>query len=115
MKRKNILIATSIWLLAALLLCSCDILGTADSRQGELRISFAGESGVYTRTQGEIPDTSDFILKVTDSKGAVVYDGLYGAAPESKWVLHSGGSSLRHKWHPGGGTFFPAPQTPPYS
>ena len=83
MKRKNILIATSIWLLAALLLCSCDILGTADSRQGELRISFAGESGVYTRTQGEIPDTSDFILKVTDSKGAVVYDGLYGAAPES--------------------------------
>ena len=86
MKIKNILIATSVWLLAALLPCSCDILGTADSRNGELRISFAGETVVYTRVQAEIPDTSDFILKVTDSKGTVVYDGLYGAAPESMTV-----------------------------
>lgn len=83
MKSKNILIATSVWLMAVLLPSSCDILGTADSRNGELRISFADETVVYTRTQGEILDTSDFILKVTDSKGTVIYDGIYGAAPES--------------------------------
>lgn len=86
MKRKNIFKAMCIWLLAIRGLCSCDVFETNVSKQGELRISFDGESVFYTKAQTEIPDTSDFILTVTDSKGNVVYDGAYGSAPEAMTV-----------------------------
>lgn len=86
MKRKNLLLAVLVWLPTALFTGSCDILGGADSGNGELRISFSGDSAPYTKSQSEIPDTSDFILSVTDSKGTVVYEGAYGDAPESMSV-----------------------------
>ena len=63
---------------------SCEALGFASIKsKGELRISFAGGQEILTRSGLEIPDTSDFILTVTDSKGRTLYDGLYGSSPES--------------------------------
>ena len=50
--------------------------------EGELRISFDEASVGLTRTDQEIPDTSDFILYVADSDGEVIYEGKYGDSPE---------------------------------
>lgn len=83
------LIVSSLWHFVAIfvfsvVLQSCEALGLASFKaKGELRISFAGEQEILTRSGLEIPDTSDFILTVTDSKGRTVYDGLYGSSPES--------------------------------
>ena len=63
---------------------SCEALGFASLKpDGELRVAFAGGQEILTRSGLEIPDTSEFILTVTDSKGRTVYDGLYGSSPES--------------------------------
>lgn len=63
---------------------SCEALGLGSLKpKGELRVSFAGGQEILTRSGLEIPDTSDFILTVTDSKGRTLYDGLYGSSPES--------------------------------
>lgn len=67
-----------------LLVQSCNFLGTpVESEKGELRLAFAREQECLTRAGLEIPDTSDFLLTVTDSKGNPVYEGAYGDAPES--------------------------------
>lgn len=50
--------------------------------EGELRISFDEASVGLTRTDQEIPDTSDFILYVADPDGNVIYEGKYGDSPE---------------------------------
>ena len=86
MKWKKIFKATFVWLFAIWVLCSCDVFENPASKRGELRISFDEGTVFYTKSQAEIPDTSDFILTVTDSKGAVIYDGAYGTAPESMTV-----------------------------
>ena len=39
-----------------------------------------------TRASAEIPDTNDFILKVSDAGGKVLYEGAYGESPESLLV-----------------------------
>lgn len=66
------------------LLPACNLLGPADAGgQGELRISFARDQEALTRSGFNIPDTSDFILNVKDSDGKAVYEGSYGACPES--------------------------------
>lgn len=49
---------------------------------GQLRISFAETATDVTRTDLEIPDTSEFLLKVSDSQGEIVYEGAYGDSPE---------------------------------
>lgn len=72
------------WKSCVLLLAvaGCEMLGTKDSAEGELRIAFAEDLNGFTRSPSEIPDTSDFLLEVTDSKGNSIYDGLYGDCPE---------------------------------
>lgn len=37
---------------------------------------------VSTKASAEIPDTNDFILKVADSSGRLLYEGSYGDSPE---------------------------------
>ncbi len=74
-----------------LLPASCQMLGEsvkADEavETGELRIAFDGDVGTMTRNIPDIPDTSDFLLTVTDADGTVIYDGAYGASPESMMV-----------------------------
>ncbi len=71
--------------LAAGLTYSCDrILGPEPD--GEIRLSFTRDLSEMTRAAEEIPDTNDFILSVTDSKGKSVYSGKYGDSPESLLV-----------------------------
>lgn len=61
---------------------SCEIFTTPESL-GELRLGFQLSSYLSTKTLAEIPDTNDFILKISDSKGKSLYDGAYGASKES--------------------------------
>ena len=66
-------------------LISCEnLLGPAP--EGELQLRFSRELPAVTRATAEIPDTNDFILSVTDSKGKSVYSGKYGDSPESMLV-----------------------------
>lgn len=65
-----------------LVLAGCEMLGTKDAGEGELRISFVESQNGFTRSPSEIPDTSEFLLEVVDSKGKIVYEGLYGDCPE---------------------------------
>ncbi len=71
--------------IAALALAvSCDMLGLKpEAEQGELRLSFAKQQEALTRAGLEIPDTSDFLLTIKDSKGGIIYNGKYGDSPES--------------------------------
>ncbi len=63
---------------------SCELLGIGpDGGKGELRISFAQGQESLTRAGLSIPDTSDFLLTIKDSRGKVVYDGKYGDSPEA--------------------------------
>ena len=63
-----------------LLIAACDVIGPDDQSKGELRVSFAKDA--VTRNVSEIPDTGEFILSITDSKGGTVYSGRYDACPE---------------------------------
>lgn len=65
---------------------ACQMLGMPDEAQqkGELRISF--NDGQITRISETVPDTSDFLITVSDSDGGIIYDGPYGASPESIMV-----------------------------
>ena len=53
--------------------------------QGELRWTIEAD-GPLTRASAEVPDTNDFLLRVTDAKGKVLYEGPYGDSPESLLV-----------------------------
>ena len=77
-----------LWALLPLVaaLSACDDFGFRSGGQGELRW-IIGESGAGTRASAaEIPDTNDFILKVTDAGGKILYEGAYGDSPESLLV-----------------------------
>lgn len=75
------------WALLPLMaaLSACEDFGHPGGGQGELRWIIA-DTGTATRSSAEIPDTNDFLLKVTDAKGKVLYDGAYGDSPESLLV-----------------------------
>lgn len=70
------------FILASAVIMSCDML-VRTQEPGELRIAFAHDQEALTRAGFSIPDTSDFILSVYDSKGKAVYEGSYGDSPES--------------------------------
>lgn len=67
---------------------SCELLGPGASpdEEGQLRIAFEESQDFMTRTLPEIPDTSDFLLKVCDADGKVIYEGQYGDSPEAIMV-----------------------------
>ena len=75
-----------LWALLPLVaaLGACDDFGLRSGGQGELRWIIEGDG---TRaSSAEIPDTNDFILKVSDAQGKVLYEGAYGDSPESLLV-----------------------------
>ena len=75
-----------LWALLPLVaaLGACDDFGLRSGGQGELRWIIEGNG---TRaSSAEIPDTNDFILKVSDAQGKVLYEGTYGDSPESLLV-----------------------------
>jgi len=74
------------------LCCSCDDFSFSDEREGELfwsvdpAIRVVSVKADMEQTKAEIPDTNDFILKVTDEDGKTLYEGSYGDSPESLLV-----------------------------
>ena len=83
MRRKHFLWAL---LPLAAALSACDDFGFRSlSGQGELRWIIESE-GPATRASAEIPDTNDFILRVSSADGKVLYEGPYGESPESLLV-----------------------------
>lgn len=71
-----------ILVLASVMTLSCDLIAR-NLESGELRVAFAHGQEALTRAGLTIPDTSDFILSVCDSKGRQIYNGPYGDFPES--------------------------------
>lgn len=62
---------------------SCGRLGEDDSRaRATLAICFSEGSEILTKSFVNIPDTSEFLLKVIRSNGESIYDGVYGGCPE---------------------------------
>ena len=59
------------------LLASCEELMQSFTKQGILQIRFA--QGTVPSTRSAFPDTNDFIITITDTKGSPVYDGTFGA------------------------------------
>lgn len=80
--------------LLLLVLAGCEMLGIKSDGSGELRIAFTEEYDALTRSVTEIPDTSEFRINITDAKGKVIYDGLYGDCPESM-QLSSGSYNIK--------------------
>ncbi|MGM9739387.1 MAG: DUF6359 domain-containing protein [Candidatus Cryptobacteroides sp.] len=68
-------------LAAAAILPACDFNETEG--QGTLRLHFSEMSYDVTKAASDIPDTSEFLLTVTDSGGKTVYSGKFGDSPES--------------------------------
>ena len=77
-----------LWALLPLVaaLGACDDFGLRSGGQGELRWIIAGNGADTRAASAEIPDTNDFILKVTDAEGKILYEGAYGDSPESLLV-----------------------------
>ena len=77
--------------------CSCeDFLGKENSPgsgKGILMWHFSECLPSMTKAAEEIPDTNDFILTVSDSKGTVLYSGSYGASPD-KLLVGEGSYSI---------------------
>ena len=76
---KNLLLAAAA---AAFLLSSCDLMLPFEKPKGEIVVSFAEDLYVRTKAAQELPDTNEFLLKITGPDGKLLYEGLYGAAPE---------------------------------
>lgn len=76
------------FVLTSVFLAACEFAdpSASSSGKGELRIAFSDVSAIATRAWSDIPDTSDFLLTVSDSYGNIIYDGMYGASPESIMV-----------------------------
>ena len=64
-------------------LSACGLPDDENEIKGHLRISFEDGVGTLTKTGEFVPDTSDFLLIITDASGKVVYDGRFGDCPES--------------------------------
>ena len=77
-----------LWALLPLVaaLGACDDFGLRFGGQGELRWIIDGTGADTRASSAEIPDTNDFILKVTDAQGKTLYEGAYGDSPESLLV-----------------------------
>lgn len=74
-------------LFAALALCGCSWLKSGDDEESaSICVGFESESYLATKAAYEIPDTTDFLLTVSNSSGKVLYDGAYGASPEQLLV-----------------------------
>ncbi len=65
---------------------SCENLFVGEAGQGSIVIRFSNPRYSQTRAEGEIPDSSLFLLRVTDDVGTEIYDGSFGESPEEMFV-----------------------------
>ena len=63
-------------------LSACGLPDDENEIKGHLRISFEDGVGTLTKTGEFVPDTSDFLLTITDASGRAIYDGRFGDCPE---------------------------------
>lgn len=73
------------------ILASCEQIpvdgpGEENKPQSSITIHFSAVQYQETKAAAALPDTADFILTVTDSKGGEIYNGAYGKAPETLLV-----------------------------
>lgn len=66
-----------------MLFTACGMLDDGSMGMGQLRVAFSNPGSALTRAAETIPDTSDFLLTITDAAGKEVYNGAFGACPES--------------------------------
>ena len=77
------------------LVSSCDRLGAGSEQlTSRLCVSFVKGGELFTRAGLNLPDTSAFLLSITDPGGKVIYNGIYGDCPESLEVS-SGSYNVR--------------------
>ncbi len=63
--------------------CSCSRLGEADlDGNGRIIVSFVRGGDLFTKAYLNLPDTSDFLLRITSASGEVIFNGKYGDCPE---------------------------------
>ena len=67
---------------AALISCSELGLPQQGGQAGRIVLHFAEDFGIATRAAA-LPDTNEFLLSITDSKGDPVFEGRYGTAPSA--------------------------------
>lgn len=67
----------------SLFFSACSMLDDGNRGMGQLRVAFNDAGTALTRASETMPDTSDFLLTITDASGKVVYNGAFGACPES--------------------------------
>ena len=70
-------------LLQLCMLCASCGLPDEGGGIGQLRVAFNDSGNALTRASESIPDTSDFVLTITDASGKTIYNGAFGACPES--------------------------------
>lgn len=75
--KKVIILISAVLMLTA----SCQELMQTFGRQGILQIRFSDTTLPGTKASA-LPDTNDFIISITDSKGKPIYNGNYGALKE---------------------------------
>ena len=82
--KKMLAAAFAVWVIGLMqLIVSCDSVTAYGGGEGEIRVLFEGNPASEVRAVTDFPDTSDFLLTITDSSGQSVYDGKYGDCPES--------------------------------
>lgn len=85
--KQNVMKSQILFSLATLLSLSLTSSCTKESGQGgqgQIVIQFSEHDYTLTKASAsDIPDTSEFILEVTDSKGKSIYSGKYGDSPAS--------------------------------
>ena len=63
--------------------CSCSRLGEAGLEgNGRIIVSFVRGGELFTKAYLNLPDTSDFLLRITSASGDVIFNGKYGDCPE---------------------------------
>ena len=83
MKGNFCLCAAVAVVISAMFHCSCSRLGDLDADgMGRISVSFLKGGDLFTKAYLNLPDTSDFLLKITSSSGGVIYNGKYGSCPE---------------------------------
>ena len=92
----------------AIPLASCDDFMLSFGRQGELQIRFSETTLPGTRASA-LPDTNEFLISITDSKGESVYKGTYGALKE-KMMLDEGSYTVTAMSREFKSPMFDAPQ-----
>ena len=65
-----------------LFVTSCSLIGDDYSESGVLRLRFEEVSSLNTKAIESMPDTSDFLLSITDAAGKVIFNGKFGDCPE---------------------------------